>query len=340
MQDICDITGFARSTVSLGMRNHPSLPVRTRERIQAVAEQIGYRPNPLVTALMAQLRGRRRRTAETIALVGPFVMSKTAGEIPFYERLHQGIARRAAALGVLVDHFEVGEDKLTGPRLSSILTARGIHGVLLFPGGKLDAHYKGFEWEHFAAVEIGFHGRMSPLHQVMSDYTHDIDIALQVAREAGVKRLGFAVPAGRDRGIDYAWSSRFLVYNQTVPARSVIPFIKSADREFTKDQFFTWLRRYQPDAILVAERREYDWLQRYGTRQEKRLKIINLVQRDDDNQRMSGINPRTEEVGGAAVELLMSLLQSNQIGVPEFPRLISIKGVWLDGDTFTRQAPK
>jgi LacI family transcriptional regulator len=39
-------------------------------------------------------------------------------------------------------------------------------------------------------------------------------------------------------------------------------------------------------------------------------------------------------VGSAAVELLMSLLQANQFGLPEFPRLISVKGKWLSGPSF------
>ena len=41
MQDVADRAGVSRAAVSLALRNHPSLPVATRERIQALAEGSG-----------------------------------------------------------------------------------------------------------------------------------------------------------------------------------------------------------------------------------------------------------------------------------------------------------
>lgn len=316
------------------MRNHPSLSAETREKIRAVAEEIGYRPNPLVAALMTQLRGRRRRQVETIALIGrKLAKFHTVNPgVSFYRMLHAGIQRRAAELGLAVDSFELGPGNPSCERLTKILLTRGIHGLLLLPGGALETDYAGLAWEHFASVEIGYHGRGSPLHQVVSDYTHDIDLALDIVRRAGIMRLGFAVPANRDRSIDSSWSARFLLYQQSLPSRARIPFIRSRHEEFTEAEFFEWVHRHHPEAILVAGNREYEWIRKNGSPEDRRIRVINLVQRGEPD--MAGIDPRTEEVGSAAVELLTSLLQANQFGLPEFPRLISVKGKWISGPSF------
>ena len=52
MQQVAVHAGVSRSAVSLALQHHPSIPASTRERIRAAAQELGYRPNPLVTALM------------------------------------------------------------------------------------------------------------------------------------------------------------------------------------------------------------------------------------------------------------------------------------------------
>src|SRR5512145_702370 len=60
-------------TVSLALRNHPRIPRSTRERIQTIARELGYRPNPMVHALMAEVRARRPVTsATTLAFITAF----------------------------------------------------------------------------------------------------------------------------------------------------------------------------------------------------------------------------------------------------------------------------
>jgi len=332
LQDIADATGYARSTVSLALRNHPSLPAETREKIHAAAEKLGYRPNPLVAALMTQLRSKKPCGTETIALLNlsGTPASKLTERDLFYKQLFASIQAAAEALGVSID--EIILTKEMGDRaISRILTARGIHGVLLFPGRSIEETEEVPDLNPFTVVQIGFGGR-TPFHRVVADYTHDIDLALKTVRDAGIKKLGFAASALRDRSADYGWSSRFLLDQARQPRSAHIPFIKKCGPEFTRDEFLIWFERYKPETILVAGTREYDWLKEAGVRVPQDCGIINLCQRD--NPGMAGIDPCTNEVGRAAVELLVSLLQSNRIGIPEFPRLISIQGKWIDGASF------
>src|ERR1017187_6691997 len=59
LNDIARALGCSKNAVSLGLRGSPQIPPATRDRIQKAAEHLGYRPNALVSQLMAQLRSTR-----------------------------------------------------------------------------------------------------------------------------------------------------------------------------------------------------------------------------------------------------------------------------------------
>ena len=67
IKDIARQLDVSHTTVSLALRNHPSLPAATRARIQKLARELGYRPNPLVHALMAHVRAAQPVKSTTTA---------------------------------------------------------------------------------------------------------------------------------------------------------------------------------------------------------------------------------------------------------------------------------
>ena len=68
LQDVADRAGVHRSTVALALRDHPRIPEATRVRIKAVADQLGYRVNPFVAALMQSRRVGRTDVAPFVAV--------------------------------------------------------------------------------------------------------------------------------------------------------------------------------------------------------------------------------------------------------------------------------
>lgn len=63
IRDVARIAGVSRQTVSRVINDHPSLRPETRERVQAVIDQLHYRPNPIARAL----GGSRSRTIGVLA---------------------------------------------------------------------------------------------------------------------------------------------------------------------------------------------------------------------------------------------------------------------------------
>ncbi|RRJ98094.1 LacI family transcriptional regulator [Opitutaceae bacterium TAV4] len=348
LQAIADRTGFSRSSVSLALRGHPSLPAATRDAIRLAADELGYRPNPLIGALMSQLRDQRRERREkregrarreTIAVISRLASALELNEkLPpggFYHVLNRALMREAEARGLAVDRFHHDPARMSDERLGEVLKARDIHGVIFFPG-RDDAYpnleYPELDWWRFTTVLIGFNTRREGLHRVVTDYTHDIDTALERIRASGAQRVGFAVAAAQDRATNHAWSSRYLFYQHTLPARRRVPLFSPDDHEMPGSELLAWYRRHRPDVILTAGAHVAGRLAEAGVNVPRDVRLVNLVQRGERG--LAGIDPHTEEVGRAAVELLVSMLQSNQRGLAEFPRMIAIKGKWTPGESF------
>ena len=53
MSEIAERAGCSQATVSKALRNAPDVSAAKRKAVQDIALEMGYRPNPLVSALMA-----------------------------------------------------------------------------------------------------------------------------------------------------------------------------------------------------------------------------------------------------------------------------------------------
>src|SRR3977135_1614610 len=99
MVEIAQRLGVASSTVSRALRGDPRIGPETRLRVQEMADKLNYRPNPLVSALMAS---RRRRggsgEVDVIALVTNYGGRENwrAKDVCRWEE--DGIVSRAATL--------------------------------------------------------------------------------------------------------------------------------------------------------------------------------------------------------------------------------------------------
>ena len=100
MQQIADVVGCSRMAVSLALRNSPKISPATIARIRKVAEELGYRPNPMVSALMTQLRhGRTVKRPTTIAYVTAYPTEDGWRQPGLFTEFHTGAKKRAEAQG-------------------------------------------------------------------------------------------------------------------------------------------------------------------------------------------------------------------------------------------------
>ncbi|WP_232767710.1 substrate-binding domain-containing protein [Geminisphaera colitermitum] len=251
----------------------------------------------------------------------------------FYRPLYDAISESAEGQGYGIDEFYLGESPVSDARLTQILRARGIQGVLFFPGADApDMEFPELDWRYFATVLIGFNTAHEGLHQVCSDYTYDFECALQHVRAAGFRRIGLAITNRVDASTNHAWGSRYLFYRHGIQARDRLPPLFSSKEHLGQEEVCEWFERYRPEVVLSAGRDVRDILMGAGYRVPEEVRVVNLVQRGETG--LAGIDPHTVEVGHAAVDLLVSLLHGNHLGQPAFPRMVSIRGHWVEGASF------
>ncbi|WP_138223361.1 LacI family DNA-binding transcriptional regulator [Nibricoccus aquaticus] len=329
IKDIAAHAGVAVSTVSYALRNHPSIPKETCARIQAVGEKLGYRPDPQISALMAHIgRGRAVPSSARIALVWMQGKRAHTRSDDFFLQMREGANERAGLRGYHLEEFWPDEDRLSGPRLTSILKARGIQSVIFSPSIEGVASDYGLGWENLACVVLGHARWPVELHRVAHDHYHGICECLQRMTAAGVTRPAIVLTEEINQRTDSAVKAAFITHHPSEGrARGLIyPLDQKGARAFP-----AWLRTHNPDGVLLL-RREM-WADVKTPRLEKlrqagRVWCANW--KAGDPLELPGIQQRYDLAARAAVDLVTGLEQSRTLGLPDHPQCVQIRGDWRE----------
>ncbi|MBM3856201.1 MAG: LacI family transcriptional regulator, partial [Verrucomicrobia bacterium] len=339
MQDIADRAGVVRTTVSLALRNHPKISVATRERIQRIAREMGYRPNPLVAAHMAHIR---RLHPVSVQQCLAFLCNRSLESIqadtktPVW-KYFEGARQRAQELGFRLEFFNLGDPSMTERRLSEILVARGIDGVIVGPlsegGGLVDEE---FDWARFAAVMIE-HTLVEPrLNKVCSDEFSTIGRLIQRLLDYGFKRIGVAMHSRMDAHANHFWMAGYQTFQALTERRLRIPHFITPD--WCERRFRRWFNRHRPEAIITVDDDIVHWLRAGSVRIPDEVSCATVYWKENRGY-LSGYYQNHELMGAAATEMVAAQLNRNERGLPALDTTMLIQSVWREGATLRRRTP-
>ncbi|MEO7411809.1 MAG: LacI family DNA-binding transcriptional regulator [Opitutaceae bacterium] len=326
MKHVAQAAGVSVMTVSLALRRDPSIPAATQERVVAVAAEVGYRRNPLVSVLMAALRGGTPRGsgAHVIAYVESYPATATPQQAASLQRFRAGVVEGAARHGYRVQFFRMGETGLSEARLEHVLTARGIRGVVFSPFPQTGATLQQ-RWENHALAVLGYSLAEPRLHRAVNHQAHAIRLALSKLIALGHRRIGVAIRRHEDERAHRYWLSAVLLARHD-HAKTRIRFPLWMAEVIERRPLESWLRRERPDVVLVTDREVHGMLRGKGVG----FAHLHLT---SGMPGWSGIDQNNERVGTAAVDLVVEQLHGNQFGVPENPKTVLIEGRWVPGNT-------
>lgn len=332
MVDIAKAAGCSTMTVSLALRGSHEVSEQTRERITKLAKKMRYRPNPYVSALIAQRKHGSQNQAATIAVLTKFDDStRSERKDIFYQDLWAGLEERANELGFRLEEFPIFKNELTAKQLNRILFNRGIKGIVLFPGGNLQQSYPQLDWSQFAIVAAAFHAAKMPANRIASDHGQAMETALAELTHRGYRRIGLAMTSRLDPSIRYAMSGRFLSWQQTQPRTHRIPLVPGKNHTPNKEELLAWIRKHRPEVVLSLDIHAYEWMQELAEKIPDEIGYVHLAKKH--NELVSGINLHTSRVGKAAIDVLARELYLNRYGLPEIPEVTLIAGSWEDGNS-------
>lgn len=336
---LAQLAGVSHTTVSLALRDHPSIPQATRKEIHALAQKHRYRPDPMLAALNAyRVETAPARFHGTLAWVTAFPDASAWRQMIQAEGYFDGARSRAEELGYQLAEFWATEPGLSSSRLTNILLARGIQGLIIAPLPRAQGELS-LQWEHFAAVTLGHTLAKPQIHVVMNHQFRNMKLLVQRLHTAGHHRIGFAMPAANDERVDHNYLGGYWVAQHDLPPEVVrLPPLLADNLD--APTFLRWFRKQRPDAVIVAARQAYEiisWLEGAGLRvpADVSLAVASIPHGDTT---IGGIDEKVGRVGAMTVDTLVGMLHRNERGIPATPWRILSDGAWLPSKTILPRA--
>ena len=334
LKSIAEQVGVSRMTVSLALRDDGRISEKTRERVRAVAHELGYTPNPRIGQLMAETsRTRHGVSGETLA----YVTSEPTREgwRRFGTGPYETGARRAAEHGYRLEPWWIADPGQPPARLNQILWSRGIKGIIIpnisrqcFTdwGGTLP-----IEWERFCVVDVGGSLRRPVVNQVLHDHQAGLFMALDELEALGYRRIGLCLRAEDDLRTHHRWTGAYFVWRSLRGYEPALqPLIVD---EFKPAVVRQWVRQNRLEALISPGVLP---LSEWGLQVPLKLGFASLHLWVKGAEGLTGIDQGGDGIEAAGVDLLVTLLRLKQRGAPAHPMRWVMGGRWVAGAT-TRQ---
>jgi DNA-binding LacI/PurR family transcriptional regulator len=332
LRDIARKLGISHVTVSRALRGNPRISAALRAKVQATADAMGYRPNPMASALGGLRSSSIPRSIQSeIAWINFWDEPQEWRRYRELSLYWQGAHEAAETHGYRLEEFIL--DRQLAPRLETILRARNILGIVIapHPTKPLPAEWRQLPWDTFSAIRIGYTTPHPPVDVVTSDQLGNGILAFEAILGKGYRRIGFVSQSENTT----RFKSGYLTAQLQIPSPDRLPILflaGSQDRgEPDTKPLLNWLKKEKPDAILTDLPWLSSTLQKAGvtTPRDVALATTSVL----DGNITAGIDQNSLEIGRTTVEMLISRISHSQFGFPAVCRETLIRGQWVDGDS-------
>lgn len=329
IRDIAAEAGVHFTTVGLALRNSPRISPETRQSIHAVAERLGYRPDPMLSALNAYRRTKRRPHFQaTIAWINNWPDRKSLLRNADFFEYHKGAVERAKELGYEVSEFWLREKGMTFAKLRRIFKARNIQGVIMAPQPTSNIEID-FDFAGLSAVSLSYSLKRPALHVIANHHFRSMRLMLTRLEELGFRRIGLAIGREWDEKVGLSWRGGLLVSREA--SKSSIEILDLQHRGIDPLLLVEQIRREKPD-VIVSHRQIYDQLRQLKVRIPEEIGFANLSV--EHNARfISGVYQNSPQIGRKAVDQIVDMLHRGETGVPVLPSHLLIDSTWNSGET-------
>lgn len=337
MRDIAKKIGVSHVTVSLALRDHPRISNAVRKKIREAAEEMGYRPDPMLTALSHYRKGKSEAFITAgIAWINAWKDPATLRGYREFDLYWKGASAAAEKYGYRLEEFRLGE-QYTPRRLHQILSTRGIRGLLL-PPQYPQPEWDEFPWSEYSVVRFGRSLKSPRCHLVTADHVANTMLAFEKIRERGYKRVGF-VTDERDLLRGHLFESGYLTAQRLVDESERLPvFVMN---QFLKEEqpgaLAGWINQHRVEAIFTHIAEVPAMLKSIGLNVPDDIALASTTLLDTAVD--TGIDQHPEEIGRVGFLMLNSLINDGARGIPAIFRQILVEGSWVDGGSLPDRNP-
>lgn len=179
LKNIASRAGVTKTTVSMALRDHPSISVARRLEVQKLARELEYRPNPLA-------RGLAGKSTRSIGIAWTLGRPISAGIV-------QDLSIRLWNRGYVTFMANSLSDPAISKQILADFAQRGVDGVIIQAShGLLNDPALVGQLQRFKAVVAMTDERESaPVDLVVQDTTHGIRQLMDYWLTTGRRRIGF-----------------------------------------------------------------------------------------------------------------------------------------------------
>lgn len=330
MQDVAARAGCSKNTVSQALRNSPQIAKATRKRIRELAKKMGYRPNPMVSALMAQNASRVRKdsTGNVIGFLNHWPVGENSGrQHPNTIQMLEGMERRAGELGYRVEEFSTWGGNYTPKRLHQILMTRRISGLVLTTL-VCQEEFQKLPREHYIAAGSCPELTACGIPCAITDCFGNMVMAMKKLESLGYRRPGLVINHAQDVLTNFQYRGGYEAWIGSSSHMSALP-IYSFSHPNTRISLRQWVEANRPDVVLGV-------IQVHQLLREIGLSIpgdLGFATFDHhvSHRGIAGFDSRLDMVGEAVIDLITSRLYRNEFGLPKNARTVVVHGDWIDG---------
>ncbi|HSI86482.1 MAG: LacI family DNA-binding transcriptional regulator [Candidatus Methylacidiphilales bacterium] len=341
LKDIASKLGVSHATVSLALKNHPRISKERRDEVHALAEKMGYQPDPMLSSLVAYRHSKRSIPIHSaIAWINHWDKPDALRQLHEFDLYWQGASKAVERFGYRLEEF-VWKKEMTARRMETILNTRQIRGVLI-PPHQYQPDWGDFHWQDFSVIRFGLSIKNIASHIVTSDQMQGVSLAAKTIHDYGYERIGFAVSNQFDKHLGGNHLAGYQAAQRIVPFQHVIPPLLLPINPYQPKQAAAmlekWITKYKPDAILTTDPLVPAMLHDLGMRIPEDVAVAS-TSLSDILSIDAGLDQNSEEIGRVAVETVISLINANDSSRPFIPRRILVASTWRDGKCLPRKNP-
>ena len=324
LKDLAQAAGLAVSTVSQALRDEGTVSRQTCQRIQQLAREMGYVPNPVIAAMASKRPSSKESASAPVALL---LSDQTGGNpsVPGNAR------RRAEALGYDLKAFVMprGHER----ELARTLYHQGYVGVILNVLYGYD-RLPDFGAGRFSVVKRGRDFFPVPFHTVRHSAFDEILLAWNEIRKRGYRRIGVILfKHSMKHPDDIARHGAVLQVQSCLdPDETAIPALHCPAGD-ENAIIPGWFRQHRPDAILAFHIAEFYLLLEAGIPVGTEIGFACLNLTEEYLAEISGIVDSIPEQIERAVDFIDLQLRHHITGPVANPTSTLISPTWNEGTT-------
>ena len=315
------------STVSLALRNNPRIPAKTRTRIQALAKEMGYVPDPAMSALCSYRDSTRSHDVQS----GLAYLTDMSAKDKFAGMVYEHASEQAKSRGYNLISYNITEENITLKRLQSIWWNTGLKGVLIGPF-KDTRKLKG-NWSRWPVVAYGYAVSEPPFHRASVNHFQDMLTHLTELRRRKYRRIGLCLPKNLDSKTGGKLHAAYLLDQDLSKDKFRIPILSGSDVD-SPEILDQWVRSNKVD-VVIAYYEHYQALLELGWKIPDKLGFSLLTKRgfEAKTKEICGFDTKADELATHSINFLISLIHEQEYGVSSVPRAYMISGEFSDGKT-------